>query len=337
VDSTVVSIAAAAILALLAIVGVATLIRWYPSACATTVSADHFGPRLAIEPLPCKAFISTPEFLVWLELLCAQGAFWALAAIPVFQTVRGLVRELRFEGGLTATTIAGIAVSGIALISLAAAYTFARQLIPTTLTQRTKYPADWPLAHHSLRIDVLSGIGFSISALAVVGIWLAGIEFHRIAGERRADLPTVEHFLDLRNRLNSLLATVGIIIGLATLATGALRNVFLALNDPAAARPVFEFDAQYVLVYGFFLSGLLAIAFAPSYLAMRAAGAQLRDLAYPLPPPGHPTFTGVVKERGAFDDYLQTSLSASASFKAGVAIVTPLAGSLLGLLIPKFT
>jgi hypothetical protein len=341
IDGAVVSIGAAVLLALLAIVGVAALIRWWdPIPPCPLMSGRHSALWVSQRQLACDgAFISTPEFFVWLGLLCAQGAFWALAVGPVLQMVRDLVRELRAIGALTSTTIAGIAVSGFAFMSLAAAIGFGWLLVRSSNAAvreaHEKYPVASPLGQQQLKIGILTGAAFSISALAIAGIWLAGIGFHRIAGERRADIQAVEHFLDLRTRLNRFLATVGIMVGLATLASGALRNAVLALNDPK--KPTFNFDPQYVLMYGFLLSGLLGIAFAPSYLAMRNAGARLRDLAYPLPAPGDPTFTSMVKERGAFEDYLQTNVSASASFRAGVAIVTPLASSLLALLIPKVT
>ena len=79
----------------------------------------------------------------------------------------------------------------------------------------------------------------------------------------------------------------------------------------------------------------MGLAFAPSYLFMRRAGAALRDWSYPLPGPQDPTFFDIVEKRNSFDVLLQTNLSATATFKAGVAILTPLAASLLSTNLPS--
>jgi hypothetical protein len=68
---------------------------------------------------------------------------------------------------------------------------------------------------------------------------------------------------------------------------------------------------------------------------MRRAGAKLRDDSYPLPEPNDERFFEVVEQRSAFDTLLQTNLSATATFKAGVAIFTPLAASLLSTNLPS--
>jgi hypothetical protein len=106
----------------------------------------------------------------------------------------------------------------------------------------------------------------------------------------------------------------------------------LIVSYPKCTPPL-EFDRQYVLAYGLLFSGLLAIAFAPSFLAMRKAGVRLRDATYPLPQPHDPEFFQAVENRSKLDDLLQTNLSATATFKAAVAIFTPLAASLTSTLL----
>ena len=95
------------------------------------------------------------------------------------------------------------------------------------------------------------------------------------------------------------------------------------------------FDQEYILAYGLLFTGVLALAFAPSYLFMRRAGTELRDRSYPLPEPENARFFEVVDNRNSFDALLQTNLSATATFKAGVAILTPLAASLLSTNLPS--
>jgi hypothetical protein len=97
-------------------------------------------------------------------------------------------------------------------------------------------------------------------------------------------------------------------------------------------RPL-AFDPLYVLAYGLVFSGVLGIAFAPCFLSLREAGSRLREATYPLPDPSDPTFFDVVENRKKLDDFLQTNLSATTTFKAGVAILTPLLASLTSTLL----
>jgi hypothetical protein len=170
----------------------------------------------------------------------------------------------------------------------------------------------------------------------------------------------------LRTELTTLLAITALLIGLATLASGALREAVLAENRLPAYRPVaisciaeqtgvsegtvraefgkfsdsypeclkWQFDRRYVLAYGLLFSAVLALAFAPAFVVMRRAGDGLRDDSYPLLEPTDGAFFEVVEKRRAFDTLLQTNLSSTVAFKAGAAILTPLAASLVSTLVP---
>jgi hypothetical protein len=70
-----------------------------------------------------------------------------------------------------------------------------------------------------------------------------------------------------------------------------------------------------------------------SFFAVRRAGARLRNKAYPMVAPGNAKFFDRLEERRRLDEFLQTNLSANANFKAGVAIFTPLAGSVVSLVL----
>ena len=205
----------------------------------------------------------------------------------------------------------------------------------------------WPLPDHATRVQPLVGFAVLVGVLAIIGIWLAGAALKEISKDRSA--VELEGFVALRNELNMLLAIAGVIIGLGTLASGLLREAVLATNDitlaaqPPDSQPSIRisdnpttsnidesgyrldipFDAQYVALYGLFFTVLLAVAFAPSFLALRAAGRSLRDHALPLPAPTDASFDEVEQRRRSLDDFLQTNLSALASFKAGIAILSP--------------
>jgi hypothetical protein len=229
----------------------------------------------------------------------------------------------------------------------------------------------WPLTYHNPKLMSFVGIGLLIGFLAIAGMWLATVGLEDLALRARARASHVRRFVALRSEITEMLAVAGVLIGFAILATGALRTAVLATNDEPFYRPTtvtclvsrvkkyepnartdrqsvskrfdkyiakypgcrLAFDHQYVLGYGLLFSGLLAIAFAPSFLSIRKAGTRLRDATYPLPHPSDPTFFEAVDNRRKLDDLLQTNLSATATFKAGVAIVTPLAASVISTLL----
>ena len=185
-------------------------------------------------------------------------------------------------------------------------------------------------------------------------------------GKKPVRKERVERFVGLRAELTTLLAITALLIGLATLASGALREAVLAenvvpryrdkaitciadasgesattvraqlgaLSDGYPECLVWKFDRRYVLAYGALFSAMLALAFAPVFIVMRRAGDGLREDAYELPGPSDAAFFEVVEKRRAFDALLQTNLSSTVVFKAGAAILTPLAASLVSTLVP---
>lgn len=309
--------------AAIAVVAVVIGIGWKADRC----------PANPAEMKACQEFVRTPQFLVWLLLLCAEAVFWVLALLPVAITLKYRMKELHGDRQLTLWTVLGLIFSGLVLLGVTVGFVYGFRHVPgrfDALKEHEGLPDPWPLPQHSLKLGILSGVALTVGIAAIVTVWLAGLRLQQMALDaRKPDKEAISRFLGLQDDLNTMLAIAGGIIGLATLSTGALRNAAIAVG--------LKFDSQYVLLYGLFFTGVLAVAYAPSYLAMRAAGAHLRDRAYPLLDPDDSSFFDVVGKRKAFDEFMQLNLSASSTFKAGVAILTPLASGLIALLIPKFT
>ena len=303
------------------------------------------------------AFTSTPQFFFWLLVLGAQAAVWVVAIGPVGTTVWRRGRSLRSAGVLNATALMSLGLAALLLIGTTLGLILSK--ITVGGSPRNIPSGDtWPLPDHATRVQPLVGFAVLVGVLAIIGLWLAGAALKEISKDRSA--VELEGFVALRNELNMLLAIAGVIIGLGTLASGLLREAVLATNhitlaeQPPASQPSIRisdnpttsnidesgyrldipFDAQYVALYGLFFTVLLAVAFAPSFLALRAAGRSLRDHALPLPAPTDASFDEVEQRRRSLDDFLQTNLLALASFKAGIAILSPTPpGSLAALLL----
>jgi hypothetical protein len=280
-------------------------------------------------------FISKPQFVLWLVIFCGQTAVWALAVVPVWRIGFRTGRWLRERGALPWRAIGGVLAAVVLLVGLAALFSLPpgvlRRVGPFHVLARSlrQLPQghEWPLPDHVRKVETMTACAFAVGVGAIIGVWLVGFAFRELSRDRFPSARTLTHFLQLRDELNVLLAIVGTIVGLGTLATGALRNAVVAVGV--------KFPSQYVLIFGLYYSALIALAYAPSYVAMRAAGEAIRDRGAPLVSPLDPKFGDVVAKRKTLDELMQLNLSASSSFKAGVAILTPLAGSLVALLIGK--
>jgi hypothetical protein len=313
----------------IAVAGIVASCAWLVldrTACPTGL------PKLAKGGNICTQFTSQPEFYLWVMLIAAQVAFASVVLVPLVRVGVCETGRLR-EDPAGAREIRWVAVAVIALTGAAVVFAFAKDILAEKLA---RYPTSFPLSHYELKVGVVVGLVLAMGLLSVFGIWIAGLRADRLF---RGDVDTGRELADLlhlRRTLTMLLGCVATGIGLATLATGALRQAVLAMNGLLApgATPL-AFDQQYVLLYGLVFTGLLAVAYTPSFLALREAGARLRESTLPLLPPGDPAFGERVDARKRLDDFLELSVSATASFRATVAILTPLASALVGLLLPK--
>ena len=93
-----------------------------------------------------------------------------------------------------------------------------------------------------------------------------------------------------------------------------------------------RFHAEAVIVYGLVLTLILAGTYLPTLAVARAVGGKLRDELVPLPDPGQ--LVDAFEKRAKLNDALGLTVSATASFRAAVAILSPLLGGLASLL-PK--
>ena len=81
------------------------------------------------------------------------------------------------------------------------------------------------------------------------------------------------------------------------------------------------------------MSALLALIYIPPFQRLRTVGARLRDAyAPPLWPP-HPDWRKRAEERAALGELLRLQVTPTASLGAGLAILAPLASSMVARLL----
>jgi len=275
-----------------------------------------------------ERFVSAPETLLWISLIALQMALWAIAGLVLGGSLRSLWRLLQSrqpDRVLTWRQVVQLGLSTLALLALACVVLFPRPSffgLPSC--------SEYPLAHHCPKLVLISSIGLLVALLAVVGIWLVDAGLRTIVQASDPDGEGIESFLRLREHLQRFLLIAGTMIGAGTLSTGALRKAILETT-------AIDFPLTYVLIFGGYFSLLLALVYAPTYAALLTVGRELRDSLVPIHPSPSASWSEWHSNRRALDELLQLQVTVGANFRAGVYILTPLAGSILGLLLGEST
>jgi hypothetical protein len=289
----------------------------------TALAAVGFGVGLVVmlwrypTTNASEAFVKRPETIAWIITLAFSVSFWTVASIPLWWdawTLKSVPR--RSEG---------------AALVLGAFAFFAMLVAPVIVGIRVR-SIEIPLDHASTRIRVLQGIaGVLVVLPGVLSIWLHSIRFIRrdyssVApnDNPRTDqqLESVKSFLNDRSALLRGGTILGAPVGLATLATGALRNALVAAGVKAVS-------ATLVLAYGAGYTAMLAIVYVPSYLSMQNAGRRLLESYLPMQLPDSSTYDEYEKTRGAWEDLLQLKVGPADSFKIGTAVLAPIVTALI--------
>lgn len=276
-----------------ALIGVAVLYADFPSWDADDRVRASQGP-----------------FLLWMGTIAAQTMAWVF----VFPVFRRLGRRLHTDAAARSREIR-VATGTLALLGAAIAF------VPPLV-------ADLPetVPHRGLKVAFLNIVAFGLAIYGARAIWFAGARLRTLADEEANALAAIQRHRRYRADLEILLAALGTLVTLAVVASAALRALTVSV-DARTALP-----AQSVILYGVVLSLILALVYTPAYLALLRAGRALRDRLAPLVAPDDPTFGDRVTQRERLDALLGLNVAATVSFRAGVAILSPLLGSLTSLL-----
>lgn len=274
-------------------------------------------------------FRQSGEFRMWLFLITAQTALWAVAgalllAPEMRRPLRGLWPDAR------GPVIASVAATAVPLVSVVTAVSLHSQL-------------DYPLPWHSYKVLALSLVGIGVALIGVAELAFVKFALEHSPPER-GKAKDIERYLELHTLLQRVLAIEGAIIGAAVLATGGLRNAVVAyhgfftqdqLQPPGSfpLQPPTSFPREYVLMYGAFFTLLLAMLYVPVYLRLVEVGRRNVEAACTSEEPASEAWLPAYEKRKKLEELLQLEMATGASFRAGVAILTPLGGALVALLL----
>jgi hypothetical protein len=261
-----------------------------------------------------ERFSGTSAFAVWVFLMATQAGVLAVVFQPLLRALRTL--EKHFIQGKVEVSVAAMAFA--LLFSLPAA-------VPRALFLSEGY---WPLAHHSAKIMVFAVVAFLTSLLAVLGLLLvrsATVSLFADGNENGRDLA---QYLGLRDYAETFLLILGGMIGVATLSLGALRKALLAVGYSGEAFP-----AVLVLAYGAYFTLLVALIYLPVFVALRETALRLLNQVYPIQSVGSSTWAEQFSKRETLGRALRLETTAEQSLRSGVAILAPLIGGGVSVLL----
>jgi hypothetical protein len=259
-----------------------------------------------------EAFISTPEFVIWLLLICSQTAFLAMAIGPMVT----VLQQLKTYSSIHKWNLA---LSGIIITILF--------WIPSLV--RVLYISDiqWPIANQTLRLSIIILIAYVPTLMATVGIWLIQVAFQSISHFESGDL--IPKYLQHLKNMRGFLAILGIMVSLATLATASLRNALIAVD----LTVVDKFPEALVWIYGAYYSVLLLLIYLPAYNAGLIAGEEILDRYLLLPLPIHEDWTSIYTKRTQLAEYLGLEESIGDSLHTLLPILAPLISGFIPTLL----
>lgn len=259
-----------------------------------------------------EAFISTPEFVIWLLLICSQTAFLAMAIGPMVT----VLQQLKTYSSIHKWNLV---LSGIIITILF--------WIPSLV--RVIYISDiqWPLANQMVRLSIIILIAYVPTLMATTGIWLVQLAFPSLSQLEGSELIPI--YLQHLKNMGGFLWILGIMVSLATLATASLRNALIAI-DPALDD---KFPESLVWIYGAYYSVLLLVIYLPAYNARLIAGEKILDRYLLLPLPNHDDWASIYTKRKQLAEYLGLKESIMDSMQTILPILAPLISGFIPTLL----
>jgi hypothetical protein len=262
---------------------------------------------------PSAEFVDSTSGWVWMVLIAAQVAFWAVVAIPLWSGLRN--RHHRYTACLDGSRIRSVLFAALFVAVPAAAL---------RVTPPMNGLSD-PLYYHQTKIAVISVLSWGTVVLpALVGMfWVYTI------ADRLAPEGDVEDYTDVRDSLQRLLKILGAVIALSTLSTGALLQA-IAEKAPKSAPPLSEL----ALLWGGGATVLLMAAYVPAYLKVQAWGKALVTSLLGERALGSDEWFDWDARRKTLDAYLQIDQGLLDRLESGIFILAPLLAAAVSVAVP---
>ena len=269
---------------------------------------------------PVDAFekvLETPELLIWCVLVATQVGIWSYLFAPAYK------RAARY-GASFSTHRWSIIGDTMALAILFALFLNAHHKVTAGL----ELPVMWL---EEVKVPFLGAMGFVTLLPCLLGMRLIAIAAR---GEAAAGVNAtlLDKLTRLRRDLKWFLGSATMMIGAATFANGAFRNAMNKLNHDSTAHQI---PASEVLLYGGFCSGILALFYLSSHVVFSRSGWALIRAAEPVRDNSTSAWVDAQARRAKLAEVIGLGTSSMRAFQEGAALLTPLFGSSVALLLGK--
>lgn len=254
-----------------------------------------------------------PEVVVWATLVAFQTA----ACAALLPALIDALREYPIPSGQARRKLV---VLGIVLLFLFAVLMAAHPLINRDLVL--------PAHHQKIKIAFVTSLIFLVFMSSLYGICSVGLAVEEGLIGASSINDEILLFIRLKETLQWFLLIAGLIVGGATLTTGALETAIASLNNGASTNP------SVILLYGVFGSAVIALYYLPVYASLYSAGKTLCDKILPMEENTNDLAVWYDK-RTKLEAFLGLNKDWAESLRTGLTLLAPLAGSAISLLVGK--
>ena len=297
-----------------------TLESWNPITVVVLAVAGAVGGVLLLlvdadSTQRSREFVESAGFGPWAAVIAAQSAVWAVVTVPLWREVISSYRA-------TAPSPSIWVIPALIVVALGLLARYSPSV-----------GADWPLAGHQVKVWILTtAAALGVGLPAIFGICLVQDQVRRHQPE---NLTTgdVDLAVSARAQTRRFLGVAGAVIGLAVLASGALRLATVTEFMEEA-----DFPAAGVLLYGAFFTALLLLVYVPAHLSLRRLCLDIRESYFPvadMPAPTSSEFASWTDARARLDTLTQVNVTTAQQLQASLFILAPLISGVLGALVPR--
>jgi hypothetical protein len=257
-----------------------------------------------------QLYIKTPQFKVWCALMIGLTA-----SLPVVWRV-GIDLLHRLDRNLWSVLKARALPVAMAVVMVVAV---------AVLSGVWARGGASGLYGERVRIIVFYVIGITATVPAFLVMW----ECYSQLDGKRGDIEITQLLL-LRKCLLSSLTTLGLLVSVGVLATGAQRQAELAA--PKYSSP---FPSAYVLIWGLSFSALLLVNFTPAFRRLTDRANNMIDSTLPILTPDSDRWQDRLRERQDLASLLQVTSGVKDVITSAVLVAGPLISSAFSLFIPS--